>query len=75
MAIVDENGIGIVFKLRLEIAGLEQKIKSIQMECSHPKEALIEKRGSNTGNYDPSSDCHWADYHCHLCDKKWREDR
>jgi len=64
----------IIAKLRAEIAERESKIHAIQAECSHPLAAVTEKKGANTGNYDPSSDCYWTDYHCDLCDKNWRVD-
>lgn len=66
--------VGNVQKLKTEIEALQKIIVAIQKQCSHPKEALEQKSGSNTGNYDPSSDCYWKDYICHLCEKKWRED-
>jgi hypothetical protein len=75
MAIVDENGIGIVFKLKNDIRAIEARIADIQENCSHPSEALTDKAGANTGNYCPGDDSYWVDFHCHLCDKKWREDR
>lgn len=64
----------IIAKLRAEIAERQSKIAAIQAECSHPIAALTETKGANTGNYDPSSDCYWTDYHCGLCDKGWRVD-
>lgn len=65
--------VGIVGQLKQQIKDLETKIKSIQDQCSHPKEALESKNGGNTGNYDPSNDCYWIDHHCHLCEKKWTD--
>lgn len=65
----------IIAKLRAEIAERESKIHAIQAECSHPPAALTETPGSDTGNYDPSNDAWWSDYHCELCDKRWRVDR
>jgi hypothetical protein len=65
--------IGKVAELKQQIKELESKIASIQKECSHPKEALDEKSGSDSGNYDPSADISWVKYHCHLCDKKWTD--
>jgi uncharacterized lipoprotein len=29
---------------------------------------------SDTGNYDPSSDKYWTEFHCALCDKRWSKD-
>lgn len=64
----------IIQDLKTQIKVLEDKIKSIQAECSHPKAAVIEKPGASTGNYDPTADCYWVDHHCTLCDKKWTVD-
>lgn len=61
----------IIKKLEAEINVLQDKIKNIQDQCSHPESCLDKTHGSNTGNYDPHDDCYWTDYHCHLCDRKW----
>jgi len=61
----------IITDLEQQITVLREKIKAIQDKCSHPKECVNEKCGGNTGNYDPTADCYWTDYHCSLCDKKW----
>jgi hypothetical protein len=59
-------------QLRLQIQSLSSQIESIQNECSHPKAAVTEKNGANTGGYD--RDVYWVDKHCRLCDKQWRVD-
>lgn len=64
----------IVQQLREEIAERQAKISEIQEQCSHPEAAVTKKHGSNTGNYDPSADCYWTDFHCSLCDKRWQLD-
>lgn len=64
----------IIKEYREEIVALQTKIAKIQDKCNHPKEATTKKHGSNTGNYDPSADCYWTDFHCKLCDKQWTED-
>jgi len=74
-SIIDDNGIGLVFKLRDEIRILQNKITSIQEQCSHPKEAVTEKAGASTGHWCPGDDSYWVDKHCHLCDKRWRVDQ
>lgn len=61
----------IIEELQLTIQQAQTKIKAIQDQCPHPKEAVTRKSGASTGNYDPSEDCYWADLHCKLCDKKW----
>lgn len=62
-------------EIRLIIAEATAELERIQKECTHPKEGLDETARSNTGNYDPSADCYWVDFHCTLCDKRWSEDR
>lgn len=61
----------IVTEMKEQIKALEEKISKIQEQCSHPPLAVKSKNGSNTGNYDPSQDSYWTDYHCTLCDKHW----
>lgn len=58
-------------QLKAEIAERHARIKAIQEECPHPEHALKAKHGANTGNYDPTVDCYWTDYHCTICDKRW----
>jgi hypothetical protein len=69
---LDEEGTS-VFKLKAQISELNLKIAKIQEECSHPQYCLDVKHRSSTGNYDPSQDCYWTEYHCQLCDKHWSE--
>jgi hypothetical protein len=57
-------------KRKIEI--LSAEISEIQEQCSHPGAALEEIHGGSTGNWSRSDDCYWTDYHCRLCDKKWR---
>lgn len=64
-----------VIEIKAEIQKLVDQLDSIQADCSHPKGALKTKHGSSTGNYDPTSDSYWTDYHCTICDKKWTEDQ
>ena len=55
-----------------EMSRVTEKLTAIQDNCSHP---YIEwKYGSNTGNYDPSADAYWTEYHCKLCDKRWQQE-
>ena len=42
--------------------------------CIHPSEYVDVQHKGNTGNFDPSADSYWTEYHCKLCDKKWRKD-
>jgi hypothetical protein len=48
-------------------------LHALQESCKHP--SADKKYGSSTGNYDPSSDCYWIDWHCVDCGKKWRTDQ
>lgn len=63
-----------VDELKTEIKKCMDQIDEIQNECSHPKACVTSKHGANTGNWDPSDDCYWADLHCSLCDKRWHVD-
>ena len=65
----------IVKKLQNEIKYLQNQIREIQNECSHPESCLVKEYKGNTGNYDPTADCYWINFHCKLCDKKWSEDQ
>ena len=61
-------------KLNSELDVIKAKIKILQDQCTHPKEALWEKYQSNTGNYDPTCDCYWIEYRCGICDKFWTKE-
>lgn len=61
-------------ELQLQIAQCSRQIKEIQAECSHPKSCLTKKHGADTGNWCPSDDSYWTDFHCSLCDKRWTEE-
>jgi hypothetical protein len=54
-----------------QIAVLQQELKVHQEKCKHPERYRTYKYGANTGNYDPTCDVYWTDYHCELCLKKW----
>lgn len=45
----------------------------LQKICLHPDHS--KKYDSNTGNYDPTADSHWIDYHCPDCGKRWRTEQ
>lgn len=61
--------------IKAEIKKLSAELKEIQDECSHPESCTTKVAKSNTGNYDPSCDRYWYDFHCSLCDKRWSEDQ
>lgn len=43
----------------------QQELTNRRKKCSHNK--ITYKHGSNTGNYDPSSDCYWVTIKCLDC--------
>jgi hypothetical protein len=49
------------------------KLKALRESCPHPNRT--HKYGSNTGNYDPSSDRYWIDWDCPDCGKHWSTDQ
>lgn len=63
-----------VDEIKLTLTRLHEELQDIQTVCSHPKEGLIKRHESDTGNYDPSQDRYWTDFTCTLCDKRWTED-
>ena len=50
---------------------LLDELCEIRMKCKHP--ILRYQYGSNTGNYDPSSDYYWTDFCCPVCGSRWSE--
>jgi hypothetical protein len=64
----------IVEELKEQMKALEAKIVLIQTECVHPASAVTEKCDGSSGNYDPSADGSWSNFHCRLCDKRWTVD-
>jgi len=62
-----------IVKAREEIRDRQNLIASIQGHCHHPRETLNKQTDCNTGNYDPSQDVYWTEYHCLICDKMWEE--
>lgn len=67
-------------KIRLEVAKLDQQIDELWQQrevlrtrCRHLH--AVAKYGANTGNYDPTQDCYWIDFHCHDCGRHWTEDQ
>lgn len=65
----------IIQEYKEQIEKLQSKIVEIQDWCSHPKAALTSVNKSDTGNYDPSCDSFWTEFHCGLCEKRWTEDQ
>ena len=59
-------------KLKAMESEIYKEIESLQKACKHPKKTKEYK--SNTGNYDPASDCYWARCECPDCGKIWSVD-
>ncbi len=60
--------------LKKEIAVIQKKIEKTQEKCKHPPRHVRYRFDASTGNWDRGDDCYWTDYHCTLCDKRWRVD-
>ena len=60
-------------KLEAKITELHGKITELQETCRHDN--LTYKCGGSSGNYDPSADCYWIDWHCEDCGKRWTTDQ
>jgi hypothetical protein len=67
-------------EIRKKLAGIDRRsekldgeLAKLQATCQHP--GLTKKHGSNTGNYDPTADSYWIDFHCPDCRARWREEQ
>jgi len=58
-----------VIEIKNEQQSLVEELQEIQRKCKHIR--TNEKDCGNTGNYDPTADRYWTEYHCLMCDKKW----
>lgn len=59
-----------VTKLKAEMEEMNNKIKRIQEECSHPSDCVTKNHGGSTGNpYERNE--YWTDFTCSLCEKRW----
>lgn len=56
-----------------KITKLYDQVAELQHECTHP-DVTKQYRG-DTGNYDPSQDSYWINWHCPDCGKRWRTDQ
>lgn len=62
-----------VFSLLTKLAQtIHRSIEDFQDHCPHKN--TLKKHDASTGNYDPSNDCYWTNFHCLDCDKTWREE-
>lgn len=57
-----------------EITALKQALALHQARCKHPERHRTHRFRSHAGNYDPTQDCYWTEYHCELCLKDWTVD-
>lgn len=57
--------------IKKQIIILQELIIKEQSECSHPKFSVTEKYRGDSGNYDPTLDRYWIEFHCTKCDKRW----
>lgn len=51
----------------------QAEMSKLQDICQH--ENVSKKHKSNTGNWDPHSDCYWTEFRCPDCSKFWMEDQ
>lgn len=56
-------------KIKKQQARLNKRLKTLQESCSHSN-TTKEYKGSS-GNYDPTNDRYWINWHCLDCDKYW----
>lgn len=49
---------------------LQNELKEVREKCDHQGDLTYTYYGSS-GNYDPSADCYWIDWHCKDCGKRW----
>jgi len=63
-----------ILELRQEIEERQKTIDRIQAACSHLEDCVIKDNKGNTGNWDPSQDSYWTEFHSELCDKHWIEE-
>ena len=59
--------------IKWAINKLYDDLHILQSKCTHPD--VTKEYKANTGNYDPSCDRYWINFHCPDCDKRWREDQ
>lgn len=59
-------------RLQRQIDTLRNELEEHQSKCKHNN--VVKKHGANNGNYDPSADRYWTDFHCQTCLKRWTEE-
>lgn len=55
------------------IKEMSDHIEQLRLLCTHPDKTG--ECGGSSGNYDPSADAYWIDWHCPDCGKKWMTDQ
>ena len=56
-----------------KIANLQDQLTDLQSKCNHQN--VTKKLQGSTGNYDPTADYYWIDWHCPDCNKRWTTDQ
>ncbi len=59
--------------IKKKIEYWENALQEFQDTCAHENVDKVYK--SNSGNCGYTSDYYWINFHCHDCDKLWREDQ
>lgn len=45
------------------------ELSKLQNICQHPN--VMKTHKGDTGNYDPTQDSYWIEFHCPDCGKRW----
>lgn len=62
-----------VQRIQNKITELYTELRDIQEhQCDHP-DATLEREAMSNSGYDYND--YWYDFHCKICDKRWREDQ
>jgi hypothetical protein len=56
---------------------MNERIQQLYLQevCSHPDATGTLTGAAEHGNYDPSCDKYWIEYHCLHCNKYWTKDQ
>ena len=60
-------------EIKNEIDLLEMEVLNFQANCRHTN--AVHQYCGDSGNYDPSRDSYWIEFHCYDCGKYWTEDQ
>ncbi len=59
-------------RAKARIVKMEAHIRIIQKSCFHIPMYVDLAYGGDSGNWAPTDDCNWTDYHCTVCDAEWK---